>query len=263
MEPIHNKCFHFCTTSTLIILAILRLIAFALLTILYILGILLAGIFNRKERTALGLRRPFFIVIFWILGIKIKCSGRLLKNTALYVGNHISYLDPFILARFVDIWPVAKQEVATWPLIGYATRLAGIIFVKRESGKSRQATREAILNGLEEGRSILVYPEGTSTVGASVLPFHKGSFNLAAENQFPVVPVTISYSNVQAPFVGDDRFLPHFLKLFSCWRITSRLSIGDPIIDSNPDVLIQKTHGMISNQLKELKQDEFKPKEEL
>ncbi len=234
----------------MIVLAILRLLIFALMTGLYI-GIVLCSVLFVKERAkvALKFRRPYFLIVFRVLGLRPILTGRPSKRTALYIGNHITYLDPFVLAYFVDIWPVAKQELASWPIIGYATKLAGVIFVKRESGKSRKNTRDAVVKGLKDERSILVYPEGTSSAGISTLPFKPGSFNLAVDNSVPVVPVCITYNNPKAPFIGDDTFLPHFLKFFSRWRNDVYLHIGDEIMNGTPKEIIDETQAQINEQL--------------
>jgi 1-acyl-sn-glycerol-3-phosphate acyltransferase len=60
--------------------------------------------------------------------------------------------------------------------------------------------------------SVLIFPEGTTTHGDRVLPFKRGSFGVAALAGVPVVPVALRYESAAAAWVGDDTFLPHYMR---------------------------------------------------
>ncbi|MBK7345118.1 MAG: 1-acyl-sn-glycerol-3-phosphate acyltransferase [Saprospiraceae bacterium] len=80
-------------------------------------------------------RRLWIHMILFTLGIYIRWEGRIPAHPAIYVGNHRAYLDPLLLMREVLAVPVAKKEMASWPLIGFASRLSGIFLSIGESPK--------------------------------------------------------------------------------------------------------------------------------
>ena len=73
----------------------------------------------------------FFKGLVSIFGIKVKISGKIDNKNILYVANHISYLDVFILGAFVKGIFVAKSEIKNWPLINKIAALGRTIFVNR------------------------------------------------------------------------------------------------------------------------------------
>ena len=173
-------------------------------------------------------------------------------GTVLFIGNHISYLDPFILVHHILAWPVAKFEVASWPLVGYACSVSGVLFVRRRHAGSLRATRSAIAETLKRGDSVVVYPEGTTTDGKMTLPFRRGIFDMAVELGIPVVPVTMAYRQPEASFVREHSFLPHFLKLFSQWRIEAHIHFNDKLLGEDGLLLMKQTKDIIDSKLKEL-----------
>lgn len=109
------------------------------------------------------------------------------------VANHASYADaPALLAVLPgDVRFVAKREVLSWPVIGAFVRKAGYVTVERfEQGQS-VADAGKIARVLEEGASVLVFPEGTFTSAAGLRPFRLGAFKTAVEAGVPVVPVAL------------------------------------------------------------------------
>ena len=97
----------------------------------------------------------------------------------LYVGNHITYIDPIVVLMHVDAKVVAKAEITSWPLVGFGASMVGTIFVKREQKSSREEAARSIREALESQDSILVFPEGTTTAGPGTLPFRPRSFDAA------------------------------------------------------------------------------------
>ena len=145
----------------------------------------------------------------------------------MFVANHVSYLDIPVLGFCVDVVFVAKQEVKNWPIFGFLARMAGTQFVKRDS-LSTAIQCSTIRETLNQGNSILFFPEGTSSDGATVLPFKSSLFSAATgfppESELYVQPVTIAYNRTPygAPFAvdtpyswyGDMTLLPHLLEIF-------------------------------------------------
>lgn len=194
----------------------------------------------------------------WMLGIRIQRSGEVpapADGPYLFIGNHRSYIDPVALLTDVEALPVAKAEVSGWPLIGYAAKVTGILYVERESKRSRADTLGAMQQYLDKGFSVLVYPEGTTSTDAKTLPFKRGAFRLAAKYGTPVLPVAIEYLDLGDAWVGDDTFIPHFLRCFGKKRTRLFLRYGPPMTDDAPDALLRRCQDWIDEQIIELRRE--------
>jgi 1-acyl-sn-glycerol-3-phosphate acyltransferase len=210
-----------------LLLAIWRFIYFAISTIIHIIGFLVVVLFGKsKPEAGARLRRRWLSHVPAMMGVKMELKGVPYQGTCLYVANHIGYIDPFVILIHVDANVVAKAEILKWPMVGLAGYLAGTIFVKREVKSSRRETADAIRNALENGISILVFPEGTTSAGPLTLPFRPRSFEAARLANVPVQPIAIRFDDSRVAFVGDHTFLPHFFRLFRLRRITGRVHFG-------------------------------------
>ena len=152
-------------------------------------------------------------------------------------------------ACFVSFLPVAKAEVARWPLIGFGAKVTGVVYVKREDKNSRADTRNAVREALKSGLPVLIYPEGTTTDEAQTRPFRISSFQIAAKEGIPVVPMTIEYGKKSDAWIGADTFVPHFIQCFGKWQTAAFIHFGEPIFETNGDVLLQKTQTAINEHL--------------
>jgi 1-acyl-sn-glycerol-3-phosphate acyltransferase len=88
---------------------------------------------------------------------------------------------------------------------------------------------------LKQNNNIIAFPEGTTTQGDDVLSFHASLFQPALLTKSAIQPVALQYygiANQQAPFIGDDEFLPHLIKMLSLDKIEVRVSFL-PVINSS------------------------------
>ena len=164
-----------------------------------------------------------------IFGIRVGTSGSETSLApALYVSNHISYLDIVVLGR-LRAYFIAKSEVASWPVFGQLARFQNTLFIERKAGQARQQM-QIMQDHLKSGKRLTLFAEGTSTDGAHVEPFKSSLFeaaNLGAG--FPRVaiqPVTVAYTrHNDEPMNQAQRdhyawyatmpFGSHFAKLFA------------------------------------------------
>ena len=205
---------------------------------------------------ALRCRRLWCRMVLWGLGIRIKKTGQAPEGGPyIFIGNHRSYIDPVVLLRDVLALPVAKADVGAWPLIGYAAKVTGVLYVKRESKRSRADTLGAMGNYLKEGYSILVYPEGTTIVEPKTLPFKRGAFRLAANSGAPLVPVAIEYLDLGDSWVGDDTFVPHFIRCFGKRRTHIVLRYGQPVSGDDASELLKTCQTWIDQQIIEIRRE--------
>jgi lyso-ornithine lipid O-acyltransferase len=163
-------------------------------------------------------------------GASIELDGELPRAPAVLVANHVGYLDPMVLLSLVPALPIAKRELAGWPLLGSALAPLGVSLVRRGDPYDGARALRRSLDALEAGVSVLVFPEGTTTHGHSVLPLRRGIFGIASRLGVPVVPVVLRYESEAAAWVGDDWFLPHYARLLARGSLRVRVTIGDPII---------------------------------
>jgi 1-acyl-sn-glycerol-3-phosphate acyltransferase len=109
------------------------------------------------------------------------------------VANHQSLLDIVLLSRLPrEMKWVGKEELFRIPWIGWMLRLTGDIAVRRgdsESGGEAVARAKAYLR---RGMSVMIFPEGTRSRDARLLPFKKGAFRLAIDAGVPVLPIAVS-----------------------------------------------------------------------
>ncbi|HBF94380.1 MAG TPA: 1-acyl-sn-glycerol-3-phosphate acyltransferase [Marinobacter adhaerens] len=153
------------------------------------------------------------------LGLRIHQHGSPSDDTVLFVSNHISWSDIPILGSLAPIRFLSKAEVGQWPVIGWLARQAGTLFIRRGGGQARRV-RDQIIENLQAEENVLVYPEGTTSAGLTVLPFHGLLLKAAPESRTPVQPITIAYRREGrpdhlAPFIGDDEFHHHLLRMLA------------------------------------------------
>jgi 1-acyl-sn-glycerol-3-phosphate acyltransferase len=153
------------------------------------------------------------------LGVTLRAQGQLGPGAKMLVANHVSWLDVMVLhalcpqARFV-----AKSEVRHWPLIGRLVAGAQTFFVeRRRPSQAREAVAE-ITGALRTGATVVLFPEGTTSNGHSVLPFRSSLLQAALLGGAVVRPVALRYADANerlsrdVPYIGDDTLLG------SLWR---------------------------------------------
>lgn len=161
-----------------------------------------------------------------ILNLKVVRNGAVPAQPALIVSNHVSWLDIIVLGQFVPGCFAAKNEMADWPVLGYLARQSGTLFIRRGDKKQILQTTEMMAWQLRRNGNMLVFPEGTTTDGRQVLDFYPSLFQPALLTQAAVQPAVIRYLNAAretAPFVDDDEFVPHLLKMLAHEIIEVRL----------------------------------------
>ena len=114
------------------------------------------------------------------------------RQSAIFIANHASNLDPVMLACRLPAQPrfVAKLEVAFMPILGAVTWMSGAIFLNRGNRQMAVRSLQRAARKVRDGVSILAFPEGTrSRTGRLARPFKKGIFNMAVQAGVPVVPL--------------------------------------------------------------------------
>ncbi len=160
-------------------------------------------------------------------GVKIELVGMDKfdpAGTYIYMSNHVSNLDPPVLAPLIPrrTSVLAKKEIWKIPIIGQALTLADIVPVERSNRDSAIESIRRAGEVMRHGINMTIYPEGTRSPDGRMLPFKKGPFFLAMETGFPVVPVTI---------LETEKMMPKGSSIIR--RGTARLVFHEPIDPKN------------------------------
>jgi 1-acyl-sn-glycerol-3-phosphate acyltransferase len=103
-----------------------------------------------------------------------------------------------------------------------------------------------MLEKIESGFSVIIFPEGTTSGGSGTLPFKKGGFKLAASSNIPVVPVALVFADERDFWIGKETFLSHARKRFAEKEIKVKLIYGSAIKSDDPELLISETNHWIN-----------------
>lgn len=168
------------------------------------------------------------------LGITVETVGAP-PPAALWTANHLSYIDIVMISAAAPAVFVSKAEVRGWPVIGALASAAGSLFVRREHRGDVKTAGDAFAGVVAAGVPVVVFLEGTSSGGGSVLPFRSSFLAPAVEHGWTVAPVGLDYSlddgsvSEDIAYWRDMTFFPHFLNLISKRRIVARVAFGAPL----------------------------------
>jgi 1-acyl-sn-glycerol-3-phosphate acyltransferase len=171
---------------------------------------------------ALALRRLEIDVTF----------GGAFPSHGLLVANHLSYLDILAFSALAPCAFVAKREVRSWPLFGWMARMAGTVFVDRNRARDAHHANVEVQGTLSDSAVVVLFPEGTSSNGATVLPFRPALFQAAVSAKQQITSAHIQYQIEQGSaaddvcYWGSMTFLPHLLQLLSKGAIRVRVSFA-------------------------------------
>ena len=168
------------------------------------------------------------------LGVELRVEGRPAPH-CLLVGNHISWLDIPVIGAQDPIGFLSKADVRRWPLIGWMAEVAGTRFIERGANQTN-GVLGALRTDLAEGRLLMIFPEGTTTLGSEVKRFHPRLLAVVQGTSLGVQPVAIRYQrgddpapDAQVPYVGDDSLVANLWRLVRHPRLVASVQFLPPI----------------------------------
>lgn len=210
-----------------------------------LLGALRVALLFRRADTARrqNLKRDWSRQLLALLGIRIAAGSDDLAGlgAGLLVANHISFIDVFVINAVLPAGFVAKSEVAQWPLIGWLARRNDTVFIARGSRKAAHQTQQQMLQALASGRRLAIFPEGTTTAGDHLLPFHAALFQSAIDAAVPVHALVLSYHGADgrrstAPaYIGDLSLLDCLRNTVAAGGLVARLTLAASFAPPLPD----------------------------
>lgn len=181
-----------------------------------------------------------------LLGVQVEISGTPHDDgPVLYVANHMSWLDIPLIGSKVNGSFVARADMQEWGIFKYLCWLQRTIYVERERRHRTMDQRDEIIERLAAGNNIILFPEGTTSNGNTMLPFKSSLFGVAeaARKQgipLKIQPLTLAYTQINnlpmgrfarqnIAWIGDEDLNPHFNKVMNMGRIDALLHYHDPV----------------------------------
>lgn len=187
----------------------------------------------REERI-----RQWCAAVLDILRVKVHVRGHIPEQgtqSVLFVANHISWIDIWVLKAQLPMRLVSKSEIRDWPIIGWLAEHAGTLFVARHKRQQTGQTMNSVEEALQENHNLCFFPEGTTTDGTELKPFKSSLFQAAVNARARVWPVMIFYprsqggANTEIAYSGDTTMLQSLRAVLSQKEITVELEFAEPL----------------------------------
>lgn len=194
----------------------------------------------------------------WLTGGKLTVVGTPPKPPFVLVSNHLTYVDVPSFFATIDSVFVSKMEVKSWPVLGRIVAGVNTIFVDRTRRSDILRVNDLIAEQLDDEHGLIIFPEGTSTEGAEVLPFKPSLLAFPASQGLPVHYASITYRTPPGEIpahisigwaVGGDPFLTHLLRFFSIKSYEIEVRYGaEPVLASDRKVLAEELWNRINEE---------------
>ncbi len=169
-----------------------------------------------------------------IMNVRVRVEGRPPADQFFIVSNHLSYLDIVVFAEQLGCVFVAMHEMADWPLVGLVSRAMNTIFINRTQWREIQTVNDAVRAALEEGQSVLLFPESTTSFGHDLLPFRAALLEAPIAVRVPVQLAALQYHRTpvcpdpehDVCWVDNVPFAAHALDLLRVPRVDATLVFG-------------------------------------
>lgn len=157
------------------------------------------------------------------------------QGPMLLACNHISWLDVYVILATCPCRFVAKSEVRQWPLVGRLAVATGNLFIARQTPRDAVRVVHQMSAHLQAGATLAIFPEGTTSNGLQLLPFHANLFQAAISANAPVQPVALRFSDEAtgqpslAPiYIDQDTLLGSIWRTLKAPPLRATLTFGAP-----------------------------------
>jgi len=226
-------------------------------------GALALSLWSRGLCGLLGIR-----VTAWDRGEGAPARGSNIPRTPhLLVSNHIGYLDVIVLSALAGARDsahapalfVSKDDLARWPVMGPLGRSVGTLFLDRDRPRAVAEVAAGMRAAFAGGQSVIVFPEGTTTGGDVVRPFHTALFEPALRASVPVRGAFLAYMPRSrrdpadlAAWTGDASFVPHLYRLFRSGGLEARVTLQpQPTLGGDRRRVAEEIRGWMQQRLEE------------
>ena len=173
-----------------------------------------------------------------VFGMRTTRFGTPVPGAALFVANHVSWIDITLMHSQRVVGFVAKAEISRWPLVGWLAGRGGTIYHHRGDNESLHGVMHQMVQRLEDGQGVGVFPEGRTTDGERIGTFHARIFQPAVLAGVPAQPVALKYGAQGADqtivaFQKGEHFLGNFLRLLGEPARQAEVHFLEPVLASD------------------------------
>lgn len=205
--------------------------------------VLTVGFFPWMSQTQRGRQtRRSSQLLLAIAGVRVQVAGvpvsAGLADTGVAPGsrgrmvlaNHVSWADIFAINAALPARFVAKAEIGRWPGVGWVASAAGTLYIERGRRHAVASMNDRVAAHLKLGETVAVFPEGTTTAGDTLLPFHSNLVAPAIEVGAELWPVAVSYTEAGRPsqaaaYIGEMTLLQSLWQIVTARKLVARVSL--------------------------------------
>lgn len=147
--------------------------------------------------------KSFYPRLFWTwcrhfvraLNVDLKLSQHNIEPIPkhyILIANHPSAFEDVGIPSLFNVFSLAKAAVRKWPVAGAISEAAGTLYVQRNSMKSRKKAYQDMIELVESGKNLAVYPEG-GCFGRRIQSFRYGAFDISLKTGVPILPIFLHY----------------------------------------------------------------------
>ena len=190
---------------------------------------------SEAEQHAQKLRWSRTLLSILSVSVREENAPKELPARCMLALNHISWLDIFVIDATFPATFVAKSEVRSWPVVGWLCTLVGTLYIERGKRSAAVRARQMVAAELERGALVAVCPEGITTFGRSLEPFHAALFQPALDAEATLQPVALRYLDAAgrhtdaAGYVGETSLLESIWSIVSTDHLVAELKLLAPI----------------------------------
>lgn len=176
--------------------------------------------------------------ILKILAVDLVVTGHapgLSERGGLFVANHVSWLDIYLLNAARPVRFVSKSEVRDWPVIGWLAEKTGTLFIRRSRRHDTARINSEVTAALKQGDCVALFPEGTTSDGSVLRPFHTSLLQPAIDAGARLWPVAIRYRNrdgsasTAAPYIDDMSFGASLRRILAQPEVVAEMEYLEPL----------------------------------
>ena len=160
------------------------------------------------------------------LDIALVVTGEPANGARLVVANHVSWLDILALDAVGPARFVSKAEVRDWPLLGRLVTAGATLYLTRERRRDAHRVLHDMAAALAAGDVLAVFPEGTTSDGSALLPFHANLLQAAVAAGVPVQPVALRYFDTRHEVTPAVEFVGRTTLWQTVWNVASADGLG-------------------------------------
>lgn len=213
-------------------MSLLRFTLRAVIVVLFIIGGLLSVtlIFPwAGPRVRAAMNRHWSRGLMRVCGVRLRIRGEpRMTGAILWVANHVSWVDIFVLNSVRPTAFIAKSDIRAWPIIGWLVAGAGTVFIERGHRHAIRKVGHQMKARFNHGEAVGLFPEGTTSPGYDVAPFHSSLFEAAISAQVDIQPVALRFFHKgrrsdYVAFVGEQNLVQNLWCLLGTTGVTVEL----------------------------------------